>query len=52
MTILLYDDYNQKVIVGEDCIGTITTQIGNKALRHGWKLIEIYADDDTDMRRL
>ena len=38
--IIIYDDYNSKVIIG-GIIGTITTTIGNQSLRNGIKIIEI-----------
>lgn len=37
---LIYDDYNSTISKDQDSIGTITTNIGNKAPRHGYKLIE------------
>lgn len=40
--IIIYDDYNSKVPQNQDVIGTVTTQFGNSALRHGWKTIEVY----------
>lgn len=37
---IIYDDYNQKIPSDQSCIGTITTNIGNSAPRHGYKIIE------------
>lgn len=46
--IIVYDDYNSKVYdrEGGDMIGTITTNIGNPAPRHGFKIIEVVYEDD------
>lgn len=45
--IILLDDYNQDVREGQ-IIGSLTTQFGDKAPRHGWKIIEVYeTDEDT-----
>ena len=38
---IIYDDFNCKIPKMQDIIGTITTQFGNPAPRHGWKIIEI-----------
>lgn len=42
-----YDDYNGYLPPPSKqyFVGAITLQFGNKALRHGWKIIEI---DETD----
>lgn len=42
--IIPYDDYNGKVPPPEkqEYIGTLTPQFGALALRHGWKIIEVY----------
>ena len=37
---MIYDDYNSKFPQEQDVIGTITTQIGNPAPRHGDKIVE------------
>ena len=44
--IIVYDDYNSKIYdrVGK-IIGTITTNIGNPAPRHGFKIIEVVYED-------
>jgi hypothetical protein len=49
MTIVPYDDYNSRFPPNEqwDVVGSITLQIGNTARRHGWKIIEIYEEDNT-----
>lgn len=39
-TPIIYDDYNSKFPQEQDVIGTITTQIGNPAPRHGFKIVE------------
>lgn len=41
---LAYDDYNAVLPPKnkQGVFGTITNETGNKALRHNWKLIEIY----------
>ena len=36
---IVYDDYNSKVREDQNTMGTITTNIGNPAPRHGYKLI-------------
>lgn len=38
---VLYDDYNRRIRVDQDTIGTITTEIGSSTLRHSYKLIEV-----------
>ena len=38
---MVYDDYNSRIRTDGN-IGSITTHIGNKAPRHGTKLIEGY----------
>lgn len=38
--VVVYDDYNSTIRKDQDTIGTLTTNIGNNALRHGYKLIE------------
>ena len=40
---IVYDDYNSNVRKDQDTIGTITTNIGNRALRNGTKIIVGYA---------
>jgi hypothetical protein len=41
--ITAFDDYNSSPPNWEQkLIGAITTQFGNPAPRHGWKLVEIY----------
>ena len=37
---MVYDDYNSKFPLDQNIIGTITTQIGNPAPRHGYKIAE------------
>lgn len=37
---IIYDDYNGRMRVDQDCIGTLTTNCGNDALRNGVKIIE------------
>ena len=39
---IVYDDYNSIIPKNQELIGTITTQFGNPALRHGFKILEIY----------
>lgn len=41
---LSYDDYNGDIPEDSDIIGSITTQIGNSAFRHCWKIIELCED--------
>ena len=36
---IIYDDYNSSIRKDQDTIGTITTNIGNDAIRNGYKLI-------------
>ena len=36
---IIYDDYNQRIPKNQDCIGTITTNIGSPTPRNGYKLI-------------
>lgn len=37
---IIIDDYNQRIPQDQDVIGTITTNIGNSAPRHGFKIAE------------
>lgn len=37
---IIIDDYNQRVPQDQDVIGTVTTQFGNLAPRHGYKIAE------------
>lgn len=37
---IIYDDYNGRIRADQDCIGTLTTNCGNDALRNGVKIIE------------
>lgn len=39
--ILIYDDYNSRFLQDQDCIGTITCNVGVSAPRNGFKIIEI-----------
>lgn len=48
MRAIPYDDYNSRVPSELGYVGGVTTQWGNPAPRHGWKVIEIEEmDDDT-----
>lgn len=37
---IIYDDYNGRIRADQDCIGTLTINCGNDALRNGVKIIE------------
>ena len=37
---IIYDDYNGRIRADQDCIGTLTTNCGNDALRNGVKIID------------
>lgn len=37
---IIFDDYNQRIPNDQDCIGTLTTNIGSSTPRNGIKLIE------------
>lgn len=37
---IIYDDYNGRIRADQDCIGTLTTNCGNDALRNGVKILE------------
>lgn len=39
--VIVYDDYNSNIPRNQTTIGTVTTQFGNPAPRHGFKLILI-----------
>lgn len=41
---IIFDDYNQRIPQDQDCIGTITTNIGNSAQRNGYKIIENHVE--------
>lgn len=43
--IAVWDDYNGSFPKDQDCIGTLTTNIGSSAPRNGIKIIEIYETD-------
>lgn len=45
MRMIVFDDYNQNIPSDQSVCGTITTNIGNSALRHGWKIIVMYEDE-------
>lgn len=50
---MVYDDYNSRVRADQNTIGTITTNCGSNALRHGYKLIEkIPINQDIEIRCL
>ena len=38
---IIIDDYNQRIPQDQDVIGTVTTQFGNSAARHGYKIVEL-----------
>lgn len=38
---IVYDDYNSNIRKDQSTIGTLTSTIGNSALRHSYKLIEV-----------
>lgn len=37
---IIYDDYNSNIPKNQDCIGTLTTNIGSSTMRNGIKIIE------------
>ena len=43
--IIIYDDYNSYIPKNQDCIGTITTNIGSQAMRNGIKIIESQTEE-------
>lgn len=45
---LIYDDYNSRILQDQDCIGTITCNVGVSALRNGFKIIEIEDEGISD----
>lgn len=45
---LIYDDYNSRILQDQDCIGTITCNVGVSAPRNGFKLIEIKDEGISD----
>ena len=47
---IIYDDYHSKIREDQDTIGTLTTNIGNNALRNSYKLIE--KQNDLRIRKL
>lgn len=48
--IMLIDDFNGKIPPPgrQGIVGAITTQFGNPAPRHGWKIIEVEVEDEQD----
>lgn len=47
--IAVWDDYNESFPKDQDVLGTITTQIGNPAPRHGFRIIEVYKPDEVQI---
>lgn len=45
--VLLLDDYNGAIHQDGE-IGAVTTTWGHRALRNGWKIMEIYKDEEED----
>lgn len=43
---LAYDDYNGRFPKETDCWGTVTAETPRTALRHGWKLVIEYEDNN------
>ena len=43
--IIIYDDYNSNISKNQDCIGTLTTNIGSSTMRNGIKIIENQIDE-------
>jgi len=44
--IIIYDDYNGNIPKNQDVCGTVTTMFGRDSLRHGFKIIEVYEEDN------
>ena len=44
--IIPFDDYNHRIHPGLDFVGTVLPTWGNFAFTNGWKLIEIYDNDE------
>lgn len=49
--ITVYDDYNSNIPKDQNIIGTLTTQFGNSAPRHGFKIIETNMNEDKNQER-
>ena len=49
-TIILLDDFNQRIPKEQSCIGTITCNIGSPTPRNGFKIIEVIYEQDSDSR--
>ena len=45
-TAIPFDDYNSRILAESHIVGGVTTQWGNPAPRHGWKVIECYEETD------
>ena len=50
-SILIYDDYNSRILQDQDCIGTITCNVGVSALRNGFKIIEFDNENNQPAER-
>lgn len=50
--IVPFDDYNSRIHPNADVIGTVLPTWGNFALTNGWKLLEIYDEDDSVVGRI
>lgn len=48
--VLIWDDYNSRLPINQDVIGTITPNCGTSAIRNGYKIIEITESDMTRTR--
>ena len=49
MKIIVYDDFNHAIPQRQDIIGTVRPTFGSGAPRNGYKIIEIYDEDEDDV---
>lgn len=48
---IIYDDYNSNIPENQNCIGTLTTNIGSSTMRNGIKIIEKKTDETIKIKQ-
>ena len=48
---IIYDDYNSNIPKNQDCIGTLTTNIGSSTMRNGIKIIEKQTEETIKIKQ-
>lgn len=49
---IIYDDYNSNIPKNQDCIGTLTTNIGSSTTRNGIKIIEKQTEGNNEIVKI